>query len=75
MNTGTIEIRRVTPDATDVAAYREIRLEALQQSPEAFGSTFEVESAQPLDWFSDRLTNGRYYDNVLMAKQLRPKTN
>jgi hypothetical protein len=24
-------------------------------SPEAFGSTFELENAQPLSWFSDRL--------------------
>jgi ribosomal protein S18 acetylase RimI-like enzyme len=57
MNTETIEIRRVTPDVTDAAAYREIRLEALQQNPEAFGSTFETEGTQPPDWFSDRLTN------------------
>src|SRR5215475_14942332 len=48
-----IEIRRLAQN--DAVLYRGIRLEALQASPEAFGSTFEVENAQPLSWFSDRL--------------------
>ncbi|MCK1542014.1 GNAT family N-acetyltransferase [Bradyrhizobium sp. 179] len=48
-----IEIRRLARE--DAALYREIRLEALQANPEAFGSTFEVEDAQPLSLFSDRL--------------------
>lgn len=39
----------------DAALYREIRLEALTQSPEAFGSTFEAEGVRPLAWFADRL--------------------
>ena len=51
-----IEIRRLTrEDQTDVVLYRDIRLEALLANPEAFGSTFEVENAQPPSWFSDRL--------------------
>jgi len=53
MNADGIEIRRLLQD--DAVLYRGIRLEALQASPEAFGSTFEVENAQPLSWFSDRL--------------------
>jgi RimJ/RimL family protein N-acetyltransferase len=53
MKTDGIEIRRLLPD--DAVLYRGIRLEALQASPKAFGSTFEVENAQPLSWFSDRL--------------------
>ena len=44
-----LEIRRLT--TPDAALYREIRLEALQKNPEAFGSMFEKESAQPLSWF------------------------
>jgi ribosomal protein S18 acetylase RimI-like enzyme len=48
-----IQIRRVTP--ADAALYRGIRLEGLQRHPEAFGSTFEFESAQAESWFAERL--------------------
>jgi RimJ/RimL family protein N-acetyltransferase len=48
-----IQTRRLAP--ADAALFREIRLEALRDNPEAFGSTFEAENAQPLTWFSDRL--------------------
>ena len=51
-----MEIRRLA--SADAAAYRELRLAALRDSPEAFGSTFERESAQPLAWFRDRLGRG-----------------
>src|SRR3954463_15059258 len=56
MSADHIDIRRLVKEhATDATLYRDIRLEALQASPEAFGSTFEFENAQPLSWFSDRL--------------------
>jgi ribosomal protein S18 acetylase RimI-like enzyme len=56
MSADNIEIRRLArEDAADAVLYRDIRLEALQANPEAFGSTFEVENAQPLSLFSDRL--------------------
>ena len=56
MSADDIEIRRLAQeDPADPVLYRSIRLEALQANPEAFGSTFEVENAQPLSWFSDRL--------------------
>ncbi|MGA7634996.1 MAG: GNAT family N-acetyltransferase [Terriglobales bacterium] len=53
MKSAPIQIRRLAPP--DAALYRDIRLEALQRNPEAYGSTFETENAQPLAWFSDRL--------------------
>jgi ribosomal protein S18 acetylase RimI-like enzyme len=48
-----LNIRQLT--ATDAFVYRECRLEALRSSPEAFGSTYEQEYPQTLDWFAGRL--------------------
>lgn len=50
-----IHIRRLAP--SESAAYREIRLEALRCRPEAFGSTFDVESARPFEQFTERVMN------------------
>jgi RimJ/RimL family protein N-acetyltransferase len=56
MSAETVEIRRLAHESTaDVSRYRDIRLEALQASPESFGSTFDFEDTQALSWFSDRL--------------------
>lgn len=49
----SLQIRRLLN--SDVAAYRDIRLDGLRRSPEAFASTFEAESVQPVTFFSDRL--------------------
>jgi len=43
--------RYVVLAPSEGAAYREIRLEALGGSPEAFGSTYEAESVRPLEAF------------------------
>src|SRR5262245_50616089 len=57
MSVDNIKIRRLAhEEPADAILYRDIRLEALQANPEAFGSTFELENAQPLSWFSDRLS-------------------
>ena len=53
MAVARIEVRRLLP--MDAALYRDIRLEALRLSPEAFGSSFEAEHAKALTWFADRL--------------------
>lgn len=45
----------------DVAAFRDIRLEALRSSPEAFGSTYERESAQPQEFFLQRLAGSTVF--------------
>src|ERR1700756_645333 len=47
------QIRRLM--RAEARLYREIRLEALQQSPEAFGSSFEQEHSQSLGYFEDVL--------------------
>lgn len=54
-----LELRRLSPD--DAEAYREIRLESLQNAPEAFGATYEHESVQPLGWFKDRLSRSAMF--------------
>jgi RimJ/RimL family protein N-acetyltransferase len=48
------QIRRLMP--ADAPLFREIRLEALQQAPEAFGSSFEQECSQSLAQFEAILT-------------------
>src|SRR5271170_4286605 len=55
MQTDAIEVRRLL--RADAAFYRDIPLEGLRLSPEAFGSTFERENAQTPEWFAQRLGN------------------
>ena len=55
MSAAPIELRRLGPE--DAAAYREIRLEALADSPHNFSSTLESEQDQPLDRFAARLAD------------------
>ena len=46
-------IRHLTP--ADAADYRAIRLAALQNAPEAFGSTYEMEAGRPMSGWEERL--------------------
>jgi ribosomal protein S18 acetylase RimI-like enzyme len=59
VNAADIQVRRLMP--ADAALYREIRLAGLKSDPEAFGSTFETEHAQPLDSFAERLDNSAVF--------------
>ena len=52
MSAAPINLRRL--GAEDASGYREIRLEALADSPHAFSSTLESEQGQPLDRFAAR---------------------
>lgn len=53
------EIRRL--GVADVADYRAIRLAALQEAPDAFGSLHEVEAAQPEAAFRERLATSAVF--------------
>ena len=53
MSAAAFELRRLLP--ADAAIYRDIRLEGLRDSPDAFSSTYEAEIGRPLDAFADRL--------------------
>lgn len=46
-------IRRITVD--DVDTYREVRLRALQDSPSAFGSTYDAERARTPEQWAERV--------------------
>jgi hypothetical protein len=48
-----LKVRRL--ETSDVAAYRELRLESLKGHPEAFGSSWEDEAGKPISWWSQRL--------------------
>jgi RimJ/RimL family protein N-acetyltransferase len=54
-----VKVRRLLP--ADAAIYRDIRLEGLRSSPEAFGSTYQKERAEPLTWFAARLDNSAVF--------------
>jgi ribosomal protein S18 acetylase RimI-like enzyme len=54
-----IDVRQLLP--ADAALYRDIRLEALKLSSEAFGSTFGAEHAEPLTWFAGRLESSAVF--------------
>jgi GNAT superfamily N-acetyltransferase len=62
------EIRLLTAD--DAERYRDIRLEGLQRNPEAFGSTFERESAMPLPWFAERIIKGNVFGGFTAGELL-----
>lgn len=50
-----VQIRLLSP--ADASLYRDIRLEALRLSPEAFGSSLEQEGPQPMSYFEAALAN------------------
>lgn len=62
-------IRRLMP--ADAGLYREIRLEALRLSSEAFGSSFEQEGSQPLHYFQETLAKadvfGAFVETALVG--------
>src|SRR5260221_13450453 len=43
--------------AEDLSAYRDLRLEALRNHPEAFGADYAQDAAQPESFWQERLIN------------------
>ena len=57
--------------AADAEAYRSLRLEGLQNNPEAFGSSFEEEKNYPIEQFADRFeSQGSYTIGVFDHEEL-----
>jgi ribosomal protein S18 acetylase RimI-like enzyme len=61
-------IRRLR--GADAMAFRELRLNALQAHPEAFGASWEEEQAQPEARFAERLENGHVIGGISSAQTL-----
>ncbi|WP_322904206.1 GNAT family N-acetyltransferase [Paenibacillus campi] len=58
-------------DASHAEAYRQLRLEALEQYPEAFASSYEEELAWPIERFNDRLsTDDKFTIGAWLDQQL-----
>jgi ribosomal protein S18 acetylase RimI-like enzyme len=55
MTVAPSNLRRLAPD--DAALYRDIRLEGLAESPDAFSSTLEAEEDRALEAFAERLAD------------------
>ncbi|WP_211252773.1 MULTISPECIES: hypothetical protein [Acidiphilium] len=63
------EIRRL--NKSKALDYRTIRLDALKRSPDAFGSTYEIEAARMIEEFEQRLTDtvvfGAYLGSTIVG--------
>jgi ribosomal protein S18 acetylase RimI-like enzyme len=59
MSPPPIQIRQLT--TFDAVSFRELRLEGLRLSPEAFGSTYDFEKDQPLERYTGWLTNSTVF--------------
>lgn len=55
---GTIRIREAKP--ADATRYRELRLEALLDSPTAFSADYQINLRQPMSFWEGRLTSDEY---------------
>lgn len=66
-----LKIRRLT--AEDATLYKALRLEALRNYPEAFGSDYEAEKDRPVERYATRLeseqsmTFGAFHENELVG--------
>ena len=61
---GTVTIRPGTEQ--DAPAYRDLRLEALHNHPEAFSSDYETGLAKPMSYWTDRLRFDKPGDGVML---------
>jgi ribosomal protein S18 acetylase RimI-like enzyme len=79
-----MEIRKL--EGKDVIEYQRIRLQSLKENPQYFGSSFEEESKQNLDYFKDRLNQnhtivyGSFIGSkivgiIVLVKETRIKTS
>jgi len=64
---GRLTIRYATPE--DAMPFRELRLEALQDSPIAFSADYQQNLNQPAKYWEDRLTMEKDEATIFLAEQ------
>jgi ribosomal protein S18 acetylase RimI-like enzyme len=57
-------------ETSDVADYRELRLESLKGHPEAFASSLEHEADKPLSWWAERLETNMVFGGWVNSSRL-----
>jgi RimJ/RimL family protein N-acetyltransferase len=63
-----LKVRRL--ETSDVADYRELRLESLKGHPEAFASSWEHEADRPLSWWAERLETNTVFGGWVNSSRL-----
>jgi ribosomal protein S18 acetylase RimI-like enzyme len=56
-------VRRL--EASDVADYRELRLDSMKAHPESFGASWESEGEKPISWWVERLQTSSVFGGWL----------
>jgi RimJ/RimL family protein N-acetyltransferase len=63
-----LKVRRL--EASDVADYRELRLESLKAHPEAFASSWEFEGEKRISWWVERLETSTVFGGWVNSSPL-----
>jgi len=64
----SLKVRRL--ETSDVANYRELRLESLKGHPEAFSSSWEYEVDKPVSWWAERLETNTVFGGWVNSSPL-----
>jgi len=64
----SLKVRRL--ETSDVADYRELRLESLKGHPEAFASSWEQEADKPASWWVERLETNTVFGGWVNSSPL-----
>jgi RimJ/RimL family protein N-acetyltransferase len=64
----SLTVRRL--GTRDAANFRELRLESLQNHPEAFQSSWEYEADKPLSWWAERLETNAVFGGWVNSSPL-----
>jgi RimJ/RimL family protein N-acetyltransferase len=69
-STSTILLKVRRLETSDVADYRELRLESLKNHPDAFASSWEHEADKPPSWWAERLETNTVFGGWVNSSRL-----